>query len=62
MMGRGREGADWRARADVVKILGQLKKEVSLLVVSHDLRELEGLVDRSWRMHMGGRLEEVAKG
>ena len=23
-------------------------------------RELSGLVDRSWHMHMGGKLEEVA--
>ncbi|XP_019052503.1 PREDICTED: ABC transporter I family member 11, chloroplastic isoform X2 [Nelumbo nucifera] len=30
-------GLDWKARADVVKLLKHLKKELTLLVVSHDL-------------------------
>lgn len=51
-------GLDWRARADVVKLLKQLKQEVTLLVVSHDLKELADLVDHSWKMEMGGYLKE----
>ncbi|KAH1047911.1 hypothetical protein J1N35_038695 [Gossypium stocksii] len=51
-------GLDWKARADVVKLLKHLKKELTILVVSHDLKELEELVDRSWRMEMGGFLRE----
>ncbi|KAK9090085.1 hypothetical protein Sjap_023262 [Stephania japonica] len=51
-------GLDWKARADVVKLLKHLKKEVTLLVVSHDLKELAPLVDQSWRMDMGGFLKE----
>ncbi|KAF7819401.1 ABC transporter I family member 11, chloroplastic isoform X1 [Senna tora] len=51
-------GLDWKARADVVKLLKHLKKELTVLVVSHDLRELANLVDRSWRMEMGGSLKE----
>ncbi|KAI4348333.1 hypothetical protein L6164_009068 [Bauhinia variegata] len=51
-------GLDWKARADVVKLLKHLKEELTVLVVSHDLRELSSLVDRSWRMEMGGRLKE----
>ncbi|KAF4397517.1 hypothetical protein G4B88_027257 [Cannabis sativa] len=62
-------GLDWKARADVVKLLKHLKKELTILVVSHDLnstyatstvifRELAGLVDRSWVMEMGGNLRE----
>ncbi|XP_030515323.1 ABC transporter I family member 11, chloroplastic [Rhodamnia argentea] len=51
-------GLDWKARADVVKLLKHLKREVTILVVSHDLRELASLVDRSWRMEMGGTLRE----
>ncbi|KAG8384988.1 hypothetical protein BUALT_Bualt04G0175400 [Buddleja alternifolia] len=31
-------GLDWKARADVVKLLKDLKKELTLLVVSHDLK------------------------
>ncbi|XP_057544429.1 ABC transporter I family member 11, chloroplastic isoform X2 [Amaranthus tricolor] len=30
-------GLDWKARADVAKLLKHLKKELTLLVVSHDL-------------------------
>ncbi|KAI8533394.1 hypothetical protein RHMOL_Rhmol10G0006000 [Rhododendron molle] len=51
-------GLDWKARADVVKLLKQLKKELTLLVVSHDLKELAPLVDRSWKMEIGGVLNE----
>lgn len=51
-------GLDWKARADVVKLLKHLKKELTVLVVSHDLKELATLVDRSWRMEMGGILRE----
>lgn len=29
---------DWKARADVAKLLNHLKKELTLLVVSHDLK------------------------
>ena len=29
---------DWKARADVAKLLKHLKKELTLLVVSHDLK------------------------
>ncbi|PAN42669.1 hypothetical protein PAHAL_8G167900 [Panicum hallii] len=51
-------GLDWKARADVVNLLKDLKKHHTILVVSHDLRELYPLVDRSWRMQMGGSLKE----
>lgn len=50
-------GLDWKARADVVNLLKDLKKHHTILVVSHDLRELYPLVDRSWRMQMGGSLK-----
>ncbi|GER38907.1 energy-coupling factor transporter ATP-binding protein EcfA2 [Striga asiatica] len=48
---------NWKARADVVKLLKDLKKELTLLVVSHDIKELSSLVDQSWRMDMGGVLK-----
>ncbi|KAK1433860.1 hypothetical protein QVD17_10778 [Tagetes erecta] len=51
-------GLDWKARADVVKLLKNLKKELTILVVSHDLKELAPLVDKSWRMDVGGLLIE----
>ncbi|XP_058766226.1 ABC transporter I family member 11, chloroplastic-like [Vicia villosa] len=51
-------GLDWKARADVVKLLKHLKKELTVLVVSHDLRDFASLVDQSWRMEMGGNLKQ----
>jgi energy-coupling factor transporter ATP-binding protein EcfA2 len=53
-------GLDWKARQEVVALLKLLKKECTLLVVSHDLREVAPLVDVAWRMRPGGRLEGVA--
>lgn len=44
----------------VVGLLRALKQQATLLVVSHDLREISPLVDVAWRMEMGGRLEPVA--
>jgi energy-coupling factor transporter ATP-binding protein EcfA2 len=52
-------GLDWRARAEVVQLLARLKHQCSLLVVSHDLREIAPLVDCAFRMQGGGRLEQV---
>ncbi|XWS30519.1 hypothetical protein CRYUN_Cryun24cG0124800 [Craigia yunnanensis] len=52
--------SDWKARADVVKLLKHLKKELTILVLMElfglFFRELEDLVDLSWRMEMGGVL------
>lgn len=53
-------GLDWRARREVVGLLKELKKECTLLVVSHDLAEVSPLVDAAYRMKPGGRLQPVA--
>ncbi|MCD7468770.1 hypothetical protein HAX54_007248 [Datura stramonium] len=45
-------GLDWKARADVAKLLKHLKKELTLLVVSHDLK--------SW--HLGRSILEDGNG
>lgn len=37
-------GLDWRARIEVADTLKHLKSECTILVVSHDLRELTPLV------------------
>ncbi|KAL3130860.1 hypothetical protein ABBQ38_000189 [Trebouxia sp. C0009 RCD-2024] len=50
-------GLDWKARMEVAETLKLLKKECTILVVSHDLRELSPLVDKAWKMQPGGRLE-----
>ncbi len=44
---------------EVVALLGELKQQATLLVVSHDLADIAPLVDVAWRMQMGGRLEPV---
>jgi energy-coupling factor transporter ATP-binding protein EcfA2 len=54
-------GLDWRARKELVSLLVKLKQQLSLLVVSHDLRELEPIVDTAWEMHAGGRLEHKGR-
>ena len=56
-----RAGLDWRARNELVALLQRLKQQVSLLVVSHDLRELAPIVDTAWEMHVGGTLEHRGK-
>jgi energy-coupling factor transporter ATP-binding protein EcfA2 len=52
-------GLDWRTRGELIGLLAAVKRECTVLVVSHDLRELTQLVDRSWRMQPGGRLQEA---
>ena len=38
---------------------GKVKRECTLLVVSHDLRELADVVDCAWHMHTGGKLSSA---
>lgn len=49
-------GLDWKTRAELVRVLKSLKKECTMLVVSHDLKEIGVLADTSWRMKTGGVL------
>ena len=51
-------GLDWKARHELVDVLDKVRRECSVLVVSHDLGEVTSLVQASWRMHKGGRIEE----
>jgi len=51
-------GLDWEARASITQLLSKLKDECTLLVVSHDLKELLPIVDVSWQMLPGGKLKE----
>jgi energy-coupling factor transporter ATP-binding protein EcfA2 len=44
-----------------VEVLAKLKQESSLLLVSHDLRELEPVIDCAWEMLPGGKLEPRGK-
>lgn len=44
---------------EVVGLLRELKKEATLLVVSHDLADIAPLVDCAWRMKVRGWLLET---
>jgi len=46
-------GLDWSTRRQVVSLLGQLKRQWSLLVVSHDADDLVSLANRCWEIHQG---------
>ncbi len=50
-------GLDWRTRGELIQLLKALKGECTMLVVSHDLRELVPLVDAAWEMRPGGVLQ-----
>ena len=45
-------GLDWKARMEVAETLKLLKKECTILVVSHDLRELSPLVSYEQLKHL----------
>ena len=53
-------GLDWSMRQQIANLLGQLKRNWSLLVVSHDADELQFLADRCWQIDHG-RLTPMPK-
>ena len=46
-------GLDWSMRRQIVTLLKRLKKDWSLLIVSHDAGELIDLADRVWKINHG---------
>jgi len=46
-------GLDWSMRQQLVTLLGKLKKEWSLLVVSHDAEDLVDMADQCWTLEAG---------
>lgn len=46
-------GLDWSMRRQLVGLLAQLKKDWSLLVVSHDAEDLVDMADSCWTLHQG---------
>lgn len=49
-------GLDWQSRSEVASLLAKLKKQCTLIVVSHDLKEIGSLVDTKFEMSLGGTL------
>lgn len=46
-------GLDWSMRRQLITLLGELKQEWSLLVVSHEPGEIAGIADRCWTLQHG---------
>lgn len=46
-------GLDWSMRQQLVTLLSHLKKQWSLLIVTHDASELVGIADRCWLLNHG---------
>lgn len=53
-------GLDWSARHDLISVLDSLRSDCTVLVVSHDLREIQSLVHQQFRMHKGGFLSATS--
>ncbi|MBW4467038.1 MAG: energy-coupling factor ABC transporter ATP-binding protein [Pegethrix bostrychoides GSE-TBD4-15B] len=51
-------GLDWSMRQQVISLLAQLKRQWTLLVVSHEPGEMLGIADRCWTLD-SGRLTAV---
>eukprot|EP01025_Chloroclados_australasicus_P004306 TRINITY_DN1104_c0_g1_i3.p3 TRINITY_DN1104_c0_g1~~TRINITY_DN1104_c0_g1_i3.p3 ORF type:complete len:346 (+),score=32.41 TRINITY_DN1104_c0_g1_i3:34-1071(+) len=51
-------GLDWKARKDVHSLLQSISNKCTILIVSHDLKELMPYCDQLWRMKEGGILVE----
>jgi energy-coupling factor transporter ATP-binding protein EcfA2 len=54
-------GLDWKARAEVVSLLADLRKERAVVVVSHDVEEISPVTDRAFRMGKGGVLTDATE-
>lgn len=53
-------GLDWQTRAEVTALLDELKRERAVIVVSHDVEEIQPIADRAYRMGSMGRLTDVS--
>jgi energy-coupling factor transport system ATP-binding protein len=51
-------GLDWSMRQQLVNLLGKLKQQWSLLVVSHDAGDMLAIADRCWTLQHG-ELQEI---
>jgi len=52
-------GLDWSMRQQLIGLLARLKRDWSLLVVTHDATDLLPIADRCWRLNHG-ELQEYA--
>ena len=53
-------GLDWSTRAEVTALLDDLKRDRAVVVVSHDVEEIQPITDRAFRMEQMGKLTDVS--
>jgi energy-coupling factor transport system ATP-binding protein len=46
-------GLDWSMRKQILGILQELKKNWTILVVTHDPEELDSMADQTWKISHG---------
>jgi energy-coupling factor transport system ATP-binding protein len=46
-------GLDWSVRKQIINLLQELKKEWTILIVSHEPEELNAISDRTWQLRAG---------
>ena len=46
-------GLDWSMRSQLIDLLGRLKQQWTLLVVTHDASELQAIADQTWTLSQG---------
>ena len=47
-------GLDWQTRAELTALLDELKRDRAVVVVSHDVEEIQPITDRAFRMTTHG--------
>ena len=54
-------GLDWQTRAELTALLDELKRDKrAVVVVSHDVEEIQPITDRAFRMTTHGALADVS--
>ena len=53
-------GLDWQTRAELTALLDELKRDRAVVVVSHDVEEIQPITDRAFRMTTNGALTDVS--
>lgn len=54
-------GLDWSIRRQIIALLGELKKDWTILVVSHEPEELQAISDHTWNLVKGLLSAEISQ-
>jgi len=53
-------GLDWSMRQQLINLLEELKKQWSLLIVTHEPQELHSIADSTWHLEHGTLVENLS--